>query len=173
MKILRVGLLICCLCGAAVGQDRFEAGGHLGYGGFLEDENSGKRPLVGGHVGVRIGETRSLLFEYTQFRRSGDFGYRQRHNFFGLALHTEPRPWDRVRVWTSLGAGAGVRKRDYAGDRFSMASDSKTFVAAHFGVGMAIDVGSRGFIRPGVRAYVWAPGVALGLAPVITAGFRF
>jgi hypothetical protein len=173
MKLFRFAALALGLCVAAAAQDRFEAGGHFGYGGFLEDENTGGRALWGGHAGVRIGDTRSLLFEYTQFRRSGDFGYRQRHNFAGIALHTEPRPWNRVRVWTSLGAGAGVRTRSYEGDRFRAASDSRTFVAAHLGVGVAIDVGERVFVRPGVRAYVWAPGVALGLAPVITAGWRF
>jgi len=173
MRLLPLPLLALACTLVLPAQERFEAGGHFGYGGFLEDDNSGGRPLIGGHLGIRLGDTRSLLFEYTQFRRSGDFGFRQRHNLFGIVLHTEPRPWNRVRVWTSLGAGAGVRNRSYSGNRFASPNDSRTFIAAHVGVGVAFDVGERGFVRPGLRAYVWAPGVAIGLAPVISAGFRF
>lgn len=159
----------------AAAQERFEAGGHVGYGGFLEDDNSGARPLVGGHFGFRMTDTHSLLLEYTQFRRNNDFGYRLRHNLFGLTLHTEPRPWNRVRVWSDLGAGAGVRTERYEArpEVPAFSNPSKTFVAVYGGVGVAFDIGARGFIRPGVRAYLWAPSVALGLAPVITAGFTF
>lgn len=168
--IFTLGLLVVM---QAAAQERFEAGGQFGYGGFLEDDHSGGRALMGGHLGVRLSTSRSLLFDYTQFRYSRGSAYRQRHHLFGLSLHTEPRPWNRVRGWADLGAGAGVRTRRYRGREPGWINQSQTFVAAHVGVGVAFDVTERVFIRPGVRAYLWAPSVALGLAPVITAGFRF
>lgn len=175
MKLCLVFLLGMLGVAQVAAQERFEAGGQFGYGGFLEDGNSGARTLAGGHVGFRLNDSRSLLLEYTQFRRNSDFGHRLRHHFFGITLHTEPRPWNRVRVWSDLGAGAGVRTERYEArfDAPAFASPSRTFVGVYGGVGVAFDVGERGFIRPGVRAYLWAPSVTLGLAPVITAGVRF
>lgn len=168
--IFVLGLLGASLAAA---QERFEAGGQFGYGGFLEDEHTGGRALAGGHFGVRLNDSRSLLFDYTQIRYSRGPAYRQRNHLFGLTLHTEPRPWNRLRGWADLGAGAGVRTRRYRGREPGWINRSQSFAGVHAGVGVAFDLGERFFVRPGVRAYLWAPSVTLGLAPVITAGFRF
>lgn len=173
MKLLRLSLFFLSISVTGLAQDRFEAGGHIGYAGFAEVSTTGGRPLWGAHAGVRLGDTRSLLFEYTQFRYSGIAGFQQNHNYMGLALHTEPRPWNRVRVWASLGGGAGVRTRNQSGLAPVRSRDSRTFVAANAGVGVAFDVGERGFVRTGVRAFVWGPGAGIGLAPVLSAGIRF
>jgi hypothetical protein len=172
MTLLRLAALSLAAAATLIAQDRFEAGGQFGYGGFLEDDNTGGRALIGGHFGIRLNDTRSLLVEYTQLRRSGDFGYRQRHNLFGLTLHTERRPWNAVRIWTDLGAGGGVRTRDYS-DIPQLEGRSQAFAGVYGGVGVAFDVGERVFVRPGVRAYFWGPSVAIGLAPIITVGYRF
>lgn len=175
MKAFAAFVLGACLVGPLAAQERFEAGGLLGRGGFLEDDNSGARALAGGHIGVRLTDSRSLLLEYTQFGRSSDFGFRQRHHLFGLTLHTEPRPWNRVRFFSDIGAGGGVRTQRYEARPGvpEVSLPSKGFIGVYAGAGVAIDIGERVFIRPGVRAYLWAPTVALGLAPLITAGFRF
>lgn len=173
--IFMLGLLGLLGVPPAAAQERFEVGGQFGYGAFLEDDSSGARPLAGGHFGFRMNDKHSLLLEYTQFRRNNDFGHRLRHNLFGVTLHTEPRPWNRVRVWSDLGAGAGVRTERYEArlEVPAFSAPSQTFVAVYGGAGVAFDVGERGFIRAGVRAYLWVPIVAIGLAPLITAGFRF
>lgn len=178
MRLLCLTLLALTSAHLLPAQERFEAGGHFGYAGFLEDDTSGGRALWGGHFGFRLSESRRLLVEYTQVRHAGDFGYRQQHNFFGLTLHTEPRPWNRVRFWADLGAGAGVLSQKYEGlvlppNVPPPSTYNRNFGGVYAGAGIAIDVGERAFIRPGLRAYLWGPGIALGLAPAVSVGFRF
>lgn len=151
----------------ALAQPRFEVSARGGYGAFLEDDNSGGRPVWGLGFGVKAGRVNTILGEFTQFRRDAGLGAKSRHDYYSATLHSEPGSGG-VRPFFEIGAGAG--RKEYTSAFFKSTGG---FGGVHAGVGVTVDAGERFFLRPHLRAHLWAPGVVLGLTPAISAGWRF
>lgn len=165
--MVRSLILLFILVLPGLAQSRFEVSALGGYGGFLEDDNSGGRPVWGLGAGVKVGRINTILGEFTQFRRDAGQGAKSRHDFYSVTLHAEPGS-GRVRPFFEIGAGAGYK--EYTASFFKSSGSFGGLVA---GAGATIDATDRVFIRPHVRAYLWGPGVVLGVAPALSVGWRF